>query len=77
MNRRETDMLSVELKVNGTMVGHIYARNVTECPDLADTNLYHWEYYKPEQRTARRGKVEHKRSKDIEVLIATILGEMG
>lgn len=70
-------MLTVELKVNGTMVGHIYARNVTGTKHLGNQNhLYHWEYYRPEQRTLRQGTVTHVRDDGIEQLISIILSEV-
>jgi hypothetical protein len=71
-------MISAEIKVNGTMVGHIYARNIST-PEVLESgvglNLYHWEYYKPENRIAKRGKVSHERQDGIEKLISKILAE--
>ncbi len=73
-------MLSAEIKVNGTMVGHIYARNIST-PAILEAgvglNMYHWEYYRPEQRSAKRGKVVHERQDGIESLIGKNLAEVG
>jgi hypothetical protein len=70
-------MLSCEIKVNGNLVGHIYARNVTGevSPDQTQ-HLYHWEYYRPESRKVRNGIVSHIRRDGIEQLISIILAEV-
>ncbi len=70
-------MISVELKVNGVMVGHIYARNITPVDKLVGLNLYHCEYYRPEKRKVSKGKVSHKREDGIEKLVGKILTTIG
>ncbi len=70
-------MLSVELKVNGVMVGHIYARNITSTEKLVGLNLYHCEYYRPETRKVSKGKVSHNREDGIEILVGKILTLVG
>ncbi len=70
-------MISVELKVNGVMVGHIYARNITPSNKIVGFNLYHWEYYTPEAREVLKGKVKHKREAGIGVLVGKILALVG
>lgn len=71
-------MLSCEIKVNGAMVGHIYARNITGSRQIHDdVHHYLWEYYRPEQRSCKSGKVNHTRDNGIEALIALILAEVG
>jgi len=67
-------MISVELKVNGVMVGHIYGRNVQQVG--ADEYLYKYEYYEPEKHATKRGKVVHKKSDGIRELIRIILEDL-
>ncbi len=70
-------MLSAEIKVNGNMVGHIYARNVTGKLNLKnESHLYWWEYYRPESRRSNKGYVNHVRAEGIEQLISLILAEV-
>ncbi len=70
-------MLSVELKVNGVMVGHIYGRNISGNDHMyCSEHIYRWEYYKPEQRQMVSGTVKHIRDDGIEKLISLILKEV-
>jgi len=65
-------MLSVELKVNGALVGHIYGRNIQ-----GDTiSKYKYEYYEPESRKFIKGTVTHRRSEGLRNLISIILNDM-
>lgn len=63
-------MFTVEIKINGALIGHVYARNLDAD---AYESTYHVEYYKPESRKVRKFKVKHKRSDRAEKLLALIL----
>lgn len=68
-------MFTVELKINGTMIGHIYGHN----EGLEDEGLtkYSWEYYRIESRKVTSGTVLHHRDDGLESLVAKILEEQG
>lgn len=66
-------MLTVEIKVNGALIGLAYARNVA-WGDLLDTSTYKWQYYRPEgSPNLLVGEVEHKRDDGAEALVRKIL----
>jgi hypothetical protein len=65
-------MFTCEIRINGTMVGHIYGRNTK---DVEGGTLYNFEYYAPEARSTKHGNVVHRRSDGIEKLVAAILTE--
>ena len=68
-------MFTVEIKINGSLISHIYGHNEG---DLLDgTSLYRYEYYETETRKVRNGKVAHKRNAGIRELINTILTDVG
>lgn len=70
-------MFNVEIRVNGTMIGHIYGRNITPATKQGvGLDLYTWEYYKPESRTVVKGVVSHDRDAGIEKLVGKILLEV-
>ncbi len=70
-------MLSCEIKVNGSMVGHIYARNITgSLYSERSAHEYMWEYYRPEQRKVISGTCTHVRKAGIEKLVSIILSEV-
>ena len=69
-------MLSVEIKINGNMIGHIYARNTTPTTKAVGLNLYTSEYYKPELRSVVKGEITHEREAGIEKLVGKILLEV-
>jgi hypothetical protein len=67
-------MFTVELRVNGTMVSHIYGRNIA--PACSGKHRYEYEYYEIERRQTHRGVVEHRRESGIRALIASILEDI-
>jgi hypothetical protein len=67
-------MFTVEIKINGTMIGHIYGHNEG---DLANGKCkYRYEYYEIEKRKVRNGMVEHARTDGIRQLVAAILNDV-
>jgi len=67
-------VLSAELKVNGTLIAHVYARNVAEAG--GDVCVYDYEYYQVESRRVHNGTVRHARSKGLRKLIVEILTDV-
>jgi hypothetical protein len=68
-------MFTVEIKINGSLIGHIYARNVKDVG--LDECEYAYEYYEPESRGLTKGKVRHRRKDGIRPLVGMILGDVG
>jgi hypothetical protein len=69
-------MLTVELKINGTLVGHIYGVNKGECPredGYGRYTIYEYEYYEPGNKKLIDGTVFHKREDGLRKLIEIIL----
>jgi len=67
-------MFTLEIKINGTMVGHIYGHNESAKNCNGETR-YYFEYCKPETRKIYHGDIFHKREDGIEKLISKILEE--
>ena len=67
-------MLSVELKINGMLIYHIYARNVSS-KDFGECN-YLYEFYEIESREVKNGEVSHFRQDGLSKLVAKILEDM-
>ncbi len=65
-------MFTVEIKINGSMIGHVYGRNVGDTPKGSQ---YDYEYYDVENRKIVGGKILHKRERGIKALIASILAD--
>lgn len=61
-------MLTTEVRVNGTLIAHLYARNTCSCSvDLLRARNSHecsytYEYYEVESGKLRIGEVQHDRS---------------
>jgi hypothetical protein len=69
-------MFTVEIKINGTLINHIYGRNEGPSHDgLGDQ--YRYELYEVETRQVNNGRVTHKRSDGINKLVAAILLDAG
>lgn len=64
-------MFTVEIKINGSMIAHVYGRNYDTLP--SGLTKYRYEYYQPENRALRTGFVEHDRSLGIVPLVKSIL----
>lgn len=67
-------MFTVEIKINGSLIGHIYGHNEGDSPD-GKGDKYRYEYYEPETREVRNGNVVHRRSDGIRKLVAAILND--
>jgi len=72
-------MLTVEMKVNGTLVHHIYAQNVEYVGDGA----YMYDYtscipvpLKDIEPAIKTGSVVHKRDEGMAVLVNTIIKDL-
>lgn len=64
-------MLTVELRVNGMLVSHLYIRRAKTD---GDTSTYSVEAYRPSDGVIWRGEVEHDRELGAEVLVHRALG---
>lgn len=69
-------MFTVEIKVNGLLVSHIYGRNTARIAGDGDEFKYDYEYYEVNSRDIISGSVNHKRSKGIRKLITVILEDV-
>lgn len=67
-------MFTVEIKINGTMLGHIYGRNLQVQEGGLDR--YEYEYYEPEIPKLRCGTVLHGRKNGIRKLVKIILDDV-
>lgn len=65
-------MFTTEIKINGTMIIHIYGVNETRSAFRGEDNIYRYEYYRVEDREIKNGKVAHKREDGIEKLLIKI-----
>ena len=66
-------MFTVEIKINGSLIGHIYGHNEGPTPD---GDRYRYEYYETEKRKVVNGEVVHHRADGIRPLIAAILSDI-
>jgi len=65
-------MFTVEIKINGSLINHIYGHN--EGPSSVRGNdAYRYELYEVETRSIRNGNVNHDRKDGINALVAKIL----
>lgn len=75
-------MLTVEIKVNGVLVGHIYCRNITfdsSFPVKAlngDANIYEYEYYKIGKTELTGGNLQHNQKDGALKLIGEIIKKL-
>lgn len=68
-------MFTIEIRINGTLVAHIYGRNLNKTPH-GDFE-YGYEYYSPElPSSVIKGIVCHDRGKGINPLITKILDDV-
>ena len=72
-------MFTIEIKINGAMVGHVYGRNVGQVFPTTKECLYTIEYYKPdlgpEQRILKM-EVSHNPDDGIEALLQAIINRV-
>jgi len=68
-------MFTAEIKINGTLIGHVYGRNLDETKNGRDH--YTFEYYAPENPgDVVTGKVWHKYDDGMRKLLIKILQEV-
>lgn len=68
-------MFSVEIKINGSLIAHIYGHNTMKFNDRGET-LYDYELYEVNsKRGLRKGFVNHRREDGIFELIKKICAE--
>ena len=67
-------MFTVEIKINGTLIGHIYGHNTGD--QVEGKTVYNWHYYSTEEQDVSRGHILHKREDGINALVAAILGKV-
>ncbi len=67
-------MLTTEIKVNGTLIGHIYARNIGSVSTIdPSTCQYEYEIYYVGRNMTKTGQISHDRGDGFEGLIWEIL----
>lgn len=66
-------MFTVEIRINGTLINHIYGRNMGSTQDGYGPDKYSYEMYMPESRGVKRGEVLHEREDGIQKLVRLIL----
>ena len=72
-------MFTVELKINGSLIGHVYGHNeglVEQPHDFSNSNpksKYKYAYYGVENQKLINGKITHSRDDGLERLISSIL----
>jgi len=64
-------MFTVELKINGSLIGHIYGQNKGE--DISGKTKYDYDYYDVDRREQTKGTLLFRREDGIRALIAAIL----
>lgn len=67
-------MFSVEIKINGVLVSHIYGHNML-MRTHEDSYIYSYELYRPGKNTLSSGTVIHSREEGIEKLVQIILSK--
>lgn len=69
-------MFSVEIKINGSMIAHIYGHNTMKFNDSGET-IYDYELYEVNSKKGlREGFVAHKRGEGIFELIKKICAKV-
>ena len=73
-------MITTEIKINGNLIGYLYAHNVGAV-NIASSYLdhlynYEYKYYVIGKDEVVTGKVQHKRSTGAERLISIILKDI-
>lgn len=68
-------MFTFEIRINGSLIGHIYGHNEDQYDDEGRTE-YSYEYYDVETRTQTKGTVFHHRKEGIRKLVKLILEDV-
>lgn len=64
-------MFTVELKINGSLIGHIYGRNMGQV--TSGETKYEYDYYDVDRREQTKGELLFQREDGIRALVAAIL----
>lgn len=68
-------MFTFEIRINGSLIGHIYGHNESRTDDEG-RDEYSYEYYGVESRRVRKGTVFHHRRSGIRKLVTLILQDV-
>jgi hypothetical protein len=73
-------MISMDMKVNGVLIGHIYCHNEgsIHMDNVLDLCQYYWEYHKIGERKSKiqRGCVSHRRKEGALKLFSLIIKDI-
>lgn len=70
-------MFTVEVRINGSLISHIYGHNEGPSPTgKFQEDVYTYELYEVESRNVRNGQVTHYRPNGINALIGMILSDV-
>jgi hypothetical protein len=69
-----TNMFTVEIRINGTQIGHIYGQNMSV--EGVENCEYNYEYYETGTGNIVSGTVHHNLKDKIRILITKILDEV-
>lgn len=67
-------MFTFEVRINGSLISHVYGRNVG--PDDDGKTRYAYEYYEAESRKVSSGHVAYRSEEGIRGLLVTILNDI-
>jgi hypothetical protein len=68
-------MFTFEIRINGSLIGHIYGHNEARS-DKEGRTEYSYEYYDVENRQTHKGTVFHRRNDGIRPLVTKILNDV-
>jgi len=66
-------MFTVEIKINGSLIGHIYGQNMGQVP--SGKTRYEYDYYDVDRREKTKGELLFQREDGIRALVAAILSK--
>jgi len=69
-------MFTVEIRINGSLIIHIYGRNYGKSPKGGSEYEYGYEYYSPELHKVVKGIILHDRDAGVNPLIGKILEDV-
>ena len=77
-------LFTTEIRINGTLIAHIYGRNVCPCSGMNPVRTvpkkhrckYEYEYSELETRKVRSGIIKHDREDSLRKLITAILNDV-
>jgi hypothetical protein len=66
-------MFTVEIRINGSLINHIYGHNEGPSRTKNGEDAYRYELYEVESRKMTNGTVSHNRGNGINALVVAIL----